>query len=251
MPPKPNTSGGGRKLVLGLAVAGLFAAVAQGGCAESTPIDWVLVPDGGTGSTTGNGGSTSGSGGSEATGGAVGSGGSPGAGGSPGTGGEPATGGTNGTGGVRGTGGVSATGGVTGTGGVTATGGMTGTGGARATGGTTGSGGVMGTGGTRATGGTTGAGGAAAPTFTQLYQQIFSVSCAGSQCHSPGTQGGVSFASQSSAYSAVKSRVTAGNASGSSLYSLVNGGRMPPGNKLPAAQIQQIAAWINAGALNN
>lgn len=80
---------------------------------------------------------------------------------------------------------------------------------------------------------------------------ILSASCTGSQCHSPGTQGGVSFASQSSAYSAAKSRVTAGNASGSSLYTLVNGGRMPPGGKLPAAQISLLAAWINAGALNN
>ncbi|MFL5308461.1 MAG: hypothetical protein ACJ8F1_24835 [Polyangia bacterium] len=233
----------GRELAVGLALSGLVALLAQGGCAESTPVDFVLEPDGGaTTATGGTGGSATGSGGSNATGGTVGSGGQTSSGGTQGTGGLSATGGTVGTGGVRGTGGATSTGGVTGTGGVM------GTGGARATGGTTGSGG------TRATGGTTGnggAGGSAAPTFTQIYQTILSVSCSGSQCHSPGTQGGVSFASQSSAYSAVHSRVVAGNANGSSLYTLVNGGRMPPGGKLPAAQLSMIAAWINAGAPNN
>jgi predicted CxxxxCH...CXXCH cytochrome family protein len=81
---------------------------------------------------------------------------------------------------------------------------------------------------------------------------ILNVSCTGSQCHSPGTQGGVSFASQSSAYSAVKSRVTAGNATGSSFYTLVSSGRMPPsGTKLSSSQLSMISAWINAGAMNN
>ncbi|HXJ19064.1 MAG TPA: hypothetical protein VMT03_02440 [Polyangia bacterium] len=32
---------------------------------------------------------------------------------------------------------------------------------------------------------------------------------------------------------------------------LVNGGRMPPGGKLPASRISLIAAWIDAGAMNN
>ena len=47
--------------------------------------------------------------------------------------------------------------------------------------------------------------GAAAPTFTDIYTTILVDYCAGISCHSPGTQGGVSFASQSSAYSAVSS----------------------------------------------
>lgn len=80
---------------------------------------------------------------------------------------------------------------------------------------------------------------------------ILNVSCAGSSCHNPGSQRGVSFASQSSAYSAVKSRVTPGNATGSSFYSLVNGGGMPPGGKLSSSQLSLLASWINAGALNN
>ncbi len=227
-----NVNAGGRKLAVGLALCGLVAMLAQGGCAESMPIDFTSLSDAGA---SASGGSASGSGGAEATGGTFGTGGGTSSGGNPGTGG------------------VSSSGGVTGTGGVIATGGATGTAGARATGGATGSGGSTGGGGATGPGGggSTGAGGAAAPTFTQIYKTILSVSCAGSQCHSPGTQGRVSFASQSSAYSALKSRVVAGNASGSSFYTLVNGGRMPPGNKLPAAQISQIAAWINAGALNN
>jgi hypothetical protein len=81
---------------------------------------------------------------------------------------------------------------------------------------------------------------------------ILSVSCSGSQCHNPGSQSGVSFASQSSAYSAVKSRVTAGNANNSSFYSLVSTGRMPPsGTKLTSSQLAMISSWINAGAMNN
>jgi hypothetical protein len=49
----------------------------------------------------------------------------------------------------------------------------------------------------------------------------------------------------------VKSRVTPGNGAGSSLYTLVNSGSMPPGQKLSAANIAKIKAWIDAGALNN
>jgi hypothetical protein len=90
-----------------------------------------------------------------------------------------------------------------------------------------------------------------APTFTQLYQTILSVSCTGSQCHNPGMQGGVSFASQSSAYAGVSTWLTPGNANGSTLYMLVNLGLMPPGMKLPSTQISEIAAWINGGAKNN
>ncbi|MES1209789.1 MAG: hypothetical protein ABUS79_27965, partial [Pseudomonadota bacterium] len=178
MSPNPSSvNAGGLKLALGLAVCGLVAVLAQGGCAESTPVEFVLVPDGGArGPTNDNGPSASGTGGSDATGGTVGSGGQTSSGGSPGTGGNSASGG------APGTGGVTATGGVTGTGGARATGGTTGAGGGRATGGATGGGGAM------------GGGGSAAPTFTQVYQTILSVSCSGSQCHNPGTKSGISFA---------------------------------------------------------
>ena len=118
------------------------------------------------------------------------------------------------------------------------------------TGGLIGTGGVKGTGGSPGTGGS-GTGGAAAPTFTQVYTTILVTYCSGSSCHNPGSQSGVSFSSQSNAYSAVKNRVTPGNGAGSSFYSTVNNGVMPPGGKLSAANLALIKAWIDAGALNN
>ena len=241
-----------RHLILGLTACGFLATIVQGGCAQSDDIDIEAVhqPDGG--SNTGGSQATGGSQGTGAskgtgTGGNTQSGGSSGGGGSNGSGGFTATGGTPGTGG--------ATGGTVGTGGGSPTGGTFGTGGTRGSGGVIGTGGMMGLGGSRATGGTVGtggSGGAAAVTFTQVYQSILTVSCKGSSCHSPGTQGGVSFASQSSAYSAVKSRVVAGNANSSSFYTLLTSGRMPQGAaKLSTTLLNQIAAWINAGAMNN
>ena len=53
--------------------------------------------------------------------------------------------------------------------------------------------------------------------------------CSGSQCHNPGSQKGISFSSQSTAYNAVKGRVTAGNGPGSSFYRTVTSGSVPPG----------------------
>jgi len=175
-----------------------------------------------------------------------------------GEGANTGSGGIVGTGGVAtggsGSGGTTATGGATGTGGSMGTGGSTGTGGITSTGGSMGTGGVKGTGGSTGTGGSSsgGAGGSVAPTFTQIYTSILVVYCSGSNCHNPGNQKNVSFASQSSAYTAVKSRVTAGNGAGSSFYMTVNSGSMPPGGpKISAANLALLKAWIDAGALNN
>ena len=205
---------------------------------------------GGTGGTDQGSGGEVGTGGSQATGsgGVTGSGGIVGTGGSSGRSGSGGSGtGGSGTGGTA-TGGVTGTGGTNGTGGATGTGGVTGTGGIKGTGGSTGTGGVKGTGGS----GSGGAGGSPAPTFTQIYSSILVVYCSGSNCHNPGNQRNVSFASQSSAYSSVKNLVTAGNGAGSSFYVTVNSGSMPPGGpKLSAANLALIKAWIDAGALNN
>jgi Cytochrome C oxidase, cbb3-type, subunit III len=136
-------------------------------------------------------------------------------------------------------------GGSTSTGGQPATGGAGGQGGLLATGG---DGGVSGTGGIMpAPGGT---GGAA--TFAQIYQSILTVRCAGSQCHSPGKQGGVNFASLSSAYASLKTRIEPGDAEASSFYALLNAGVMPPtGDNLSPAELAAIASWIDAGAAND
>jgi hypothetical protein len=85
----------------------------------------------------------------------------------------------------------------------------------------------------------------------QVYTTVLVTYCSGSNCHNPGSQSGVSFSSQSNAYNAVKSRVTPGNGAGSSFYTTVNNGVMPPGGKLSAANLALIKAWIDAGALNN
>ena len=118
-----------------------------------------------------------------------------------------------------------------------------GTGGVRASGGDGGDG----------AGGASGAGGAApAPTFAAIYQSILGVSCIGSDCHKPGTQGGVSFASTASAYKAIFPRVIPGDAEGSGFYVTVSTGQMPPiGDILTSAQLAQLAAWIDAGAAND
>jgi hypothetical protein len=242
----------------GVIACGLLGLLAQGGCAESEPITTdIMEPDGGSQVTATGGsgqqgtGGIDGTGGEQATGGVNGTGGILGSGGNKATGGTTGSGGNKATGGTTGSGGNPATGGMTGSGGNPATGGMTGSGGNKATGGTTGTGGNKATGGTTGTGGTMGMGGASGATFTQVYQMILSVSCTGSQCHNPGSQGGFTFSSQSSAYTAIKSRVVAGNANSSSVYTLVNGGRMPPTGKLSSTMINLLASWINAGALNN
>jgi hypothetical protein len=222
-----------------------FLTLVAGGCAVSDPLDFSdagVSGSGGAGSISrGSGGADQGSGGDAGTGGsqATGEGGVTGSGGIVGSGGS----GTGGSGS-----GGNATGGAIGTGGIKGTGGSTGTGGAKGTGGVKGAGGSTGTGGS----GSGGAGGSAAPTFSQLYTSVFVVYCSDSNCHNPGNQKNVSFASQSGAYSAVKSRVSAGNGAGSSFYMTVNSGSMPPGGpKLSAANLALLKAWIDAGALNN
>ena len=51
---------------------------------------------------------------------------------------------------------------------------------------------------------------------------------------------------------AVKGRVSAGNANGSSFYTLLTSGQMPRGQaKLSTTLLSLVAAWISAGAMNN
>ncbi len=233
--------------------------VACVGCAQSQLLGDPLATDD-AGYQSGTGGSGSGSGtGSAGSGDPTGAGGTgiSGLGGSGGTGsgstggGGVATG-SGGAGSTFGLGGTGAEGGTFGLGGAGGTFGLGGQGGFGAGGsaGTTGTGGRAGGGGSSAggAGGTTGA----SPTFTQIYTTILKVYCAGSNCHNPGSAGGVGFASQASAFSAVSSRVKAGNGAGSGFYNTVNSGAMPRGaSKLSAANLALIKAWIDAGALNN
>ena len=190
---------------------------------------------GGSGATTGTGGfPTSGQGGSITATGAAGSGGGGMTGGNSGSGRGGNTGGTG-----TGTGGTSA-----GRGGSAAAG-QSGTGGGAGHG-QSGTGGKVG-----GTGGSGGSGGAGA-TFTMVYSKILAVYCTGSGCHNPGTSGGLSFKTQTSAYTAVSQLVIPGNGAGSDFYSTVQSGEMPKGRaKLSATNLALIEAWIDAGALDD
>jgi hypothetical protein len=94
--------------------------------------------------------------------------------------------------------------------------------------------------------------GAAAPTFTQIFDGTLTVFCSGASCHSPGIQGGIGFATRSTAYSAVRSRVMPGDSEDSSFFLTVNSGTMPPGGpRLSETTLANLRAWIDAGALDD
>jgi len=164
------------------------------------------------------------------------------------------------------------------------TGGAASTGGAKATGGMVSTGGTKATGGAMSTGGANAAGGSTAITFTTIYDTIINVRCVG--CHAPGggglTTGKLDMSTPTLAYtdlvgvaamgtgtgamcSAIPGlvRVVPGSSATSLLWEKVNakvnttatvpcGSPMPlTGAALSQAQVDEIAAWINQGALNN
>ncbi len=115
-----------------------------------------------------------------------------------------------------------------------------------------------------------------APTWTTIYGTLFT-SCPG--CHSSGLaafSGNLDMSSQSTAYNMLVgqtaegtacgpdaghgafTRVVAGNANLSLLYSKLSSATPVCGSQMPlgvtpftTAQVAEVAAWINAGALNN
>ena len=172
----------------------------------------------------------------------------------PTSGGEVAGSGRGGTAGT--TGAIGSTGGAAGSGSAQIAGmaGMAGTAGSNDVsarpGGSAGAPGI--TGSTPTTDGGTSADGGSAPTFTQVYKSVLTAYCGGSACHNPGSEHGISFASQSSAYGVVSTRVIPGDGEGSSFYYTVHSGKMPPGGpKLSPTNLAMIRAWIDAGALDN
>jgi hypothetical protein len=217
------------------------------GCAVSEPVD--LKADLGSsdgGQTTTDGSSTATGGNrpsSQSSGGAAGASGRIGSGGT--SGGARGLGGTAGTAGNLGRG---ASGGASGQAGSGSYSGVAGT-----AGGSGGSRGLAGTAGGGGVGGGGHAGASAAPTFTEIYKDILSVYCGGSSCHNPGSQLGVGFSTQSGAYkSLVSVEVVPGDSQGSTLYTAVAAGEMPKGKPmLSSVFIDEIGAWIDAGALNN
>jgi mono/diheme cytochrome c family protein len=82
--------------------------------------------------------------------------------------------------------------------------------------------------------------------YTTTIQPIFNSHC--TSCHGASSpSAGYSLTSYNGTMTG--GRVTPGDAAGSILYNKVNGGGMPPGGALTAAEIQSIADWINQGAL--
>jgi hypothetical protein len=91
-------------------------------------------------------------------------------------------------------------------------------------------------------------------TFTYVYNNVLRVYCSdrNQPCHNPGSQRGVSFSTQALGYTFARRYVEPGNAIDSWLYYAVDVGYMPPTNPLVPADLKAVlAAWIDAGALNN
>jgi len=121
-----------------------------------------------------------------------------------------------------------------------------------------GGGGSSGTTGTGTGGSGTGTGGTApdpeAPTFTWLYDNVFHGYCSdrNQPCHNPGMNRGVSFATRDRGYDSALFYVVPGDYLASDLYYFISAGVMPPINPQVPADLQaKLAAWIDAGALDN
>ena len=118
--------------------------------------------------------------------------------------------------------------------------------------------GVAGTVGTGGSGtGTGGAGGTSdpeAPTFTWLYDNMFRGYCSdrNQPCHNPSANRGVSFSTRDRAYDSALFYTVPGDYLASDLYYFISAGVMPPINpQVPADLQEKLAAWIDAGALDN
>jgi hypothetical protein len=93
-----------------------------------------------------------------------------------------------------------------------------------------------------------------APTFTWLYDNMFHGYCSdrNQPCHNPGMNRGVSFSTRDRAFASVQFYVVPGDAFASDLYYFVSDGIMPPTNPRVPADLQALlAAWIDAGAIND
>jgi len=89
--------------------------------------------------------------------------------------------------------------------------------------------------------------------FANDIQPILTQSC--TACHGgtiePDLREGTAFASL---MDLPEGSIVPGDAEGSELFEMLNGGGdnpMPPGGSIPAAQINLIRSWIDNGALNN
>jgi hypothetical protein len=120
--------------------------------------------------------------------------------------------------------------------------------------GTSGGGAAAGTGTGGSGTGTGGTGTPEAPTFTWLYDNMFRGYCSdrNQPCHNPGMSHGVSFSTRDRAYDSALIYTVPGDYLASDLYFFISAGVMPPINpQVPADLQEKLAAWIDAGAMDN
>jgi hypothetical protein len=97
----------------------------------------------------------------------------------------------------------------------------------------------------------------AGATWTAIYGSLLSnasypSNCTGSACHDPGIQKGIDLSSQAKGYTSIRTQLIPGAPDTSTLVIVLQSGAMPRGRpQMPAADLDLIRAWIQAGAPNN
>ena len=95
------------------------------------------------------------------------------------------------------------------------------------------------------------------PTWSTVYGQLlvnpsYPSNCTGSSCHDPGVEKGIDLSTPEKGYTSILHRVTPGMPSMSELITVLQSGYMPQGRPpMRAADVAQVSAWIQAGALND
>ena len=97
----------------------------------------------------------------------------------------------------------------------------------------------------------------AAVTWSAIYQNLLvnqnkPANCAGASCHDPGVEKGLDLSTAQMGYTTISRRVVPGAPDKSDLVTVLQSGYMPQGRPpMPAADIDLIRAWIQAGAIDN
>lgn len=97
----------------------------------------------------------------------------------------------------------------------------------------------------------------AGPSWSTVYSQLlvnpsYASNCTGSSCHDPGVEKGIDLSTPEKGYTSILRRVTPGMPSASDLITVLQSGYMPQGRPhMPMADVAQVSAWIEAGALDD
>lgn len=95
------------------------------------------------------------------------------------------------------------------------------------------------------------------PTWSSVYSQLlvnpgYASNCTGSACHDPGIEKGLDLSTPEKGYTTILRRITPGMPSTSELITVLQSGSMPQGRpQMPAADVAQVSAWIQGGALDD